>query len=103
MHEPFAAEAAKRYGFSRTETDWRAVIDAPDVDAVSVAVANNLHREIVEATLAAGKHVLCEKPLAPSVDDAQHAGDAALGTGRTAAANEVGGGAVECWSAVRER
>jgi predicted dehydrogenase len=77
VHEPFAADAARRYGFARTETDWRAVVDAPDVDAVSVAVANSLHREIVEAALAAGKHVLCEKPLAPSVDDAQAMVDAA--------------------------
>jgi len=77
MHEPFAADAAQRYGFARTETDWRAVIDAPDIDAVSVAVANSLHREIVEAALAAGKHVLCEKPLAPSADDAQAMVDAA--------------------------
>ena len=80
VHEPFAADAADRFGFARTETDWRAVIDAPDIDAVSVAVANNLHREIVEAALAAGKHVLCEKPLAPSVDDAQAMADAAAAT-----------------------
>ena len=71
VHEPFAADAAARYGFARAETDWRAVIDAPDVDAVSVAVANNLHREIVVAALAAGKHVLCEKPLAPTIAEAQ--------------------------------
>jgi predicted dehydrogenase len=77
VHEPFATDAAARYGFARAETDWRAVIDAPDVDAVSVAVANSLHREIVEAALAAGKHVLCEKPLAPSVADAQSMVDAA--------------------------
>jgi predicted dehydrogenase len=77
VHEPFAADAARRYGFERTETDWRAVVDAPDVHAVSVAVANSLHREITEAALAAGKHVLCEKPLAPSVDDAQAMVDAA--------------------------
>jgi predicted dehydrogenase len=77
MHEPFAADAARRFGFERTETDWRAVVDAPDIHAISVAVANNLHREIVEAALAAGKHVLCEKPLAPSVNDAQAMVDAA--------------------------
>ena len=76
-HEPFAVDAAARFGFERAETDWRAVIDAPDVDAVSVAVANSLHREITEAALAAGKHVLCEKPLAPSVADASAMVDAA--------------------------
>ena len=71
LHEPFAADAAARYGYERSETDWRAVVDAPDVDAVSVAVANSLHREVTEAALAAGKHVLCEKPLAPSVADGE--------------------------------
>ena len=71
VHEPFATDAARRFGYERAETDWRAVIDAPDVHAVSVAVANNLHREITEAALAAGKHVLCEKPLAPTVADAE--------------------------------
>ena len=84
-HEPFAVDAAERYGFARAESDWRAVIDAPDVDAVTVAVANHLHREIVEAALAAGKHVLCEKPLAPSIADAQAMVDAAAATDRVAA------------------
>jgi predicted dehydrogenase len=70
-HEPFAVDAAKRYGYERAETSWEAIVEAPDIDAVSVVVANSLHREIVEALLAAGKHVLCEKPLAPSVADAQ--------------------------------
>ena len=46
-------------------------MDAPDIDVVSVAIANELHRPVVEALLAAGKHVLCEKPLAPSVEDAK--------------------------------
>jgi predicted dehydrogenase len=77
VHEPFAADAARRYGFERVETDWRAIADAPDIDAVSVAVANHLHRPVTEALLAAGKHVLCEKPLAPGVDDAQAMVDAA--------------------------
>jgi len=67
----FATDAARRFGFERAESSWEAVAAAPDVDAVSVVVANRLHREIVEGLLAAGKHVLCEKPLAPSVEDAQ--------------------------------
>ena len=44
---------------------------ADDVDVVSVVVANQLHREIVEELAAAGKHVLCEKPLAPTSTDAR--------------------------------
>jgi predicted dehydrogenase len=70
-YEPFAADATKRFGFARSETSWEAIVDAPDIDVVSVAVANSMHREVVEALLAAGKHVLCEKPLAPSVEDAK--------------------------------
>jgi predicted dehydrogenase len=68
-HEPFATETARRFGYERAETGWQAVAAAPDVDVVSVAVANALHREVVEGLLAAGKHVLCEKPLAPSAAD----------------------------------
>lgn len=66
-----ASSTAERFGYERGETDWRAVAAAPDIHAVSVVVANPLHREIVESLLAAGKHVLCEKPLAPSIEDAE--------------------------------
>ncbi len=66
-----ADDAAKRYGYERAEYDWRAIAEASDVDAVSVVVANHLHREIVEGLIAAGKHVLCEKPLAGSLADAE--------------------------------
>ncbi|QUH02317.1 Gfo/Idh/MocA family oxidoreductase [Saccharopolyspora erythraea] len=65
-----AADTARRYGFERAETSWQAVAEASDIDVVSVVVANHLHREIVEELLARGKHVLCEKPLAPSTEDA---------------------------------
>jgi predicted dehydrogenase len=84
-HEPFAVDAARRYGFERAEIGWEAIVDAPDIDAVSVVVANSLHREIVEALLAAGKHVLCEKPLAPTVADAQSMVDSAEKSDRVAA------------------
>src|SRR5260370_39049027 len=66
-HEPFAVDTARRYGYQRAETSWEAIAEAPDIDAVSVVVANRLHREIVAALLDAGKHVLCAKPLAPPV------------------------------------
>lgn len=70
-YEPFAVDAAKRFGYSRAETSWQSIVDAPDIDVVSVVIANELHRPVVEALLAAGKHVLCEKPMAPSVEDAR--------------------------------
>jgi predicted dehydrogenase len=66
-----AEDARQRYGFDRADSDWRALAEADDIDAVSVVVANHLHREIIEGLLAAGKHVLCEKPLAHSLVDAR--------------------------------
>src|SRR6266571_8748376 len=84
-HEPFAVDTARRYGYQRAETSWEAVAAAPDIDAVSVVVANHLHRPIVEALLAAGKHVLCEKPMAPTVADAEAMAEAAGKSDRVAA------------------
>jgi predicted dehydrogenase len=71
VNRTFAADTARRFGFERAEPGWEAVAAAPDVDVASVVVANPLHREIVEGLLAAGKHVLCEKPMAPSVEDGE--------------------------------
>ena len=70
-NEAVAEDAAARYGYERHGTDWRGLLTADDVQVVSVVVANHLHREIVEALLDAGKHVLCEKPIAASIDDAR--------------------------------
>jgi len=67
----FGQAAADRFGYERTDSDWRAIADDPNIHAVSVVVANHLHREIVEGLLAAGKHVLCEKPLSDTLDDAR--------------------------------
>src|SRR5215218_6146409 len=71
VNPDFASDTAHRFGFERTETSWEAVAAADDVDVVSVVVANPLHRPIVEGLLAAGKHVLCEKPMAQTVEDAE--------------------------------
>ena len=75
-----AASTASRYGFSRHDTDWHDIVNAPDIDIVSVVVANSLHKEIVEALLAAGKHVLCEKPL---TDTVEYIEDSSYGMQRT--------------------
>jgi predicted dehydrogenase len=84
VNEAFAADTARRYGYERSESTWQAVAEANDVDVVSVVVANPLHREIAEGLLAAGKHVLCEKPMAPSVEDAEAMVGAARAAGREA-------------------
>jgi predicted dehydrogenase len=66
-----AQTLARNYGFETTVPDWKAAIDNPDVGIVSIALPNFLHLEAVEATLTAGKHVLCEKPLALNAADAR--------------------------------
>jgi predicted dehydrogenase len=71
INEELAGDTARRYGFARSDSSWQAIVKAADIDVVSVVVANHLHREIVEELAAAGKHVLCEKPLAPTSTDAQ--------------------------------
>ncbi|HEY4729344.1 MAG TPA: Gfo/Idh/MocA family oxidoreductase [Actinomycetes bacterium] len=82
VNPAFADDTARRFGYQRAEGGWEAVAAADDVDVVSVVVANPLHRQIVEGLLAAGKHVLCEKPMAPTVEDAEAMVAAAAASGR---------------------
>ncbi|WP_448608466.1 Gfo/Idh/MocA family protein [Geodermatophilus sp. URMC 60] len=70
-NEQLARDAARRYGFEEAVSSWEKVVEDPSIDAVSIVVGNSLHRPIAEAAIAAGKHVLCEKPLAGSMDDAR--------------------------------
>ena len=82
VNQAFAADTARRVRYQRAVGGWEAVAEADDVDVVSVVVANPLHRRIVEGLLAAGKHVLCEKPMAPTVEDAEAMVAAAEASGR---------------------
>src|SRR5699024_5819250 len=70
-HLPFAEDAAARYGYEEAVGDWRDVAEDDSIDIVSIVVGNALHREIAEAMAAAGKLVLCEKPLAGTLEDAE--------------------------------
>jgi myo-inositol 2-dehydrogenase/D-chiro-inositol 1-dehydrogenase len=58
------AAFAENWGYESVETDWRALISRPDIDAIDIAAPNNVHAEIAIAAAKAGKMILCEKPLA---------------------------------------
>lgn len=64
--EAFAAQ----WGYESTETDWKKLIARNDIDAVDICTPNNLHAEIAIAAAKAGKMILCEKPLASSLGEA---------------------------------
>lgn len=63
--------AARRFGFGEAASDWRALLERADVDVVDVCTPGSSHAEISIAALRAGKHVLCEKPLANSLEEAR--------------------------------
>ncbi|MEU6341126.1 Gfo/Idh/MocA family oxidoreductase [Streptomyces sp. NPDC046977] len=64
-------DAAAQHGWAAAETDWRDLIARDDVQLVDVCTPGDSHAEIAIAALEAGKHVLCEKPLANSVAEAE--------------------------------
>jgi len=72
-----ATKAAAALGFSRATAEWRSLVADPDIDVVSITAPNALHKEMALAAIAAGKHVYCEKPLAPLAADASEMTDAA--------------------------
>ncbi|MDQ1547396.1 MAG: hypothetical protein QOH69_2300 [Actinomycetota bacterium] len=79
-----AADVATRFGWESSATDWREVIRRDDIDLVDICAPGDTHAEIAIASLAAGKHVLCEKPLANSAQDAilmAEAAESALAAG----------------------
>ncbi|MET3174748.1 UNVERIFIED_ORG: putative dehydrogenase [Arthrobacter sp. UYCu721] len=65
------AEAAGKYGWAETATDWRTVVERDDIDIVDICAPGWLHAEIAIAALEAGKHVLLEKPLANTLAEAE--------------------------------
>ncbi len=82
MNEAPAKVLAAQYGIPKIYSDWREMIATEEPDIVSVCVPNVAHREITLAALAAGAHVLCEKPLATSVAEAKEMFAAAKAAGR---------------------
>ncbi|MCI9871347.1 Gfo/Idh/MocA family protein [Arthrobacter humicola] len=71
------AAAASKWGWAESATDWRDVIARDDIDVVDIVTPGDSHAEIAIAALEAGKHVLCEKPLANTVAEAEAMAEAA--------------------------
>ncbi|SMC54243.1 Predicted dehydrogenase [Lentzea albidocapillata] len=71
------AAAAERLGWAEAVTDWKSVLDRDDVHVVDICTPGDTHAEIAIAALDAGKHVLCEKPMANSVAEAVAMAEAA--------------------------
>ena len=75
-----AEHAARTWGAEEAYADYRAMLARPDIDVVVIATPEFLHAEQVAEAAAAGKHILCEKPMAPSVEEA----DAMIAAARAA-------------------
>ena len=66
-----AEEARQRFGFDEASSDWMATISRDDIDVVDICTPNNVHAEIAIAAAKAGKHIICEKPLARTLEEAR--------------------------------
>ncbi|MEW9699457.1 Gfo/Idh/MocA family protein [Paenibacillus sp. SI8] len=83
MNRTRAEEKAKQYGIPHVYTDYRELLADPEVEAVSICTWNNTHAEISIAALQAGKHVLVEKPLCRTVEEALQIESVVRETGKT--------------------
>ncbi len=80
--ESRAEEAVKKYGCGKAVTDYKEVLNDPEIEAISVCTPNKSHSEIAIAALKAGKHVLCEKPAARIYSEALQMQQAQHETGK---------------------
>ena len=84
-HPSAVQAAAEKWGWARTTSDWREAVHSPEIDVIDIVTPGDSHAEIAIAALDAGKHVLCEKPLANTVAEAI----AMVSAAKRAAANGV--------------
>ena len=85
-----AQEFADRFGIPQVHGSYQELLDDPNVDAVYVPLPNGLHGKWTLAALAAGKHVLCEKPFAANADEAAEVAAACQGMAHIGSASQVG-------------
>ena len=69
--QELANDARDRFGFDEASTDWLSVVQRDDIDVVDICTPNNMHAEMAIAAAKAGKHILCEKPLSNTLEDAE--------------------------------
>ncbi len=82
VSEELAAARAKDFGFARSTGNWRDMLADPDIHIISITTPNEFHPEMAIAALEAGKHVYCEKPMAPSCKDARKMLEASRKSGK---------------------
>ncbi|MGG4103379.1 Gfo/Idh/MocA family oxidoreductase [Paenibacillus sp. FSL W8-0187] len=82
LNEERAQSAAEKYGATKVYTDYNELLADPEIDAVSICTWNNTHAEISIAALNAGKHVLVEKPLCRTVEEALQVQEAVKSSGK---------------------
>ena len=71
VNDVLAEEARQRFGFEEASSDWKDTIARDDIDVVDICTPNNVHAEIAIAAAKAGKHIICEKPLVRTVEEAR--------------------------------
>jgi len=81
QNQQLAENARNSFGFTRASGNWRSLLDDPAIDIIDITTPNALHREMALSAIAAGKHVYCEKPLAPIATDAAEMAHAATTAG----------------------
>ncbi len=77
-NEAAVTKAAETYGWKNVETDWRKVLENPEIDVIDISTPGNLHAEIAIAAAKAGKAVWCEKPIGNTLQEAKDMLDAVL-------------------------
>lgn len=79
--DELAAAAARTLGFAKSSGDWRSLVADPEIDVIDITAPNAFHKDMALAAIKAGKHVYCEKPLAPLPEDAREMARAAEAKG----------------------
>lgn len=81
VNQEMSETARDRFSFEEASADWRAVVARPDIDIIDICTPNNSHAEIAIAAAKAGKHIICEKPLARTGAESKTMLDAVLASG----------------------